>query len=268
MKNRKSLIPLLIILPFLMANAPAPSPTYGKYEDVSFNVVSCTPVDYGEGTQRYNYVFEVTNTGNLYAMGSFVITTKDNDYQKTLNCQKHKLLFKNEVLAPGQTERYTYSDYYELSNDLITYVSTNCLIIEDTNVKYSDITITADKDRVRTYNVKMKTTNLGDYYYGAVFDVNYKGQAYSFTANAKDNIKFYTDTVELDLTQLEVTNVRFFRSSYNTYKVGRVIAAVINVMIGCFIFFVVAGITAAIVVPIAVSRRRRRRKLAQEKRDN
>ena len=86
-------------------------------------------------------------------------------------------------------------------------------------------------------------------------DVVYQGENRSFIING-DKTNNVETSVELDLEQLEIKNIKFYRSSYNTYHPQ--FSPLYLVIFGIPALFILV-IAASIVIPIVIVTRRRKR---------
>ena len=198
-----------------MANAPAPYATTDTYEEVSISNISQF------GNELY---FDLTNNGDKYicngdSMAPIYGSLLKGNSRISCLCTPVDLMFENQGLAPGATARYHTEVSLNFSPDLLTGFSTEALIIEDENVTYTNPTFTKTGDKVYTFDAEI--TGKGDYYYTAVIDVTYKEKDYCFGySDWKSESNQIETAEELDLTNLEIKDVKFFRSGYNTYKGG------------------------------------------------
>ncbi len=215
MNKRLALTGLLMVAPFLMANSPAPFAQTDTYDEVSISNIS----------QTGNTIsFDLTNNGDKYicsgdTMTPIYGTLLFSNSRTRCQCTPIDLLFENQTLAPGATARYYTDLSFNLNADYITGFETYALNIIDENVTYSNPTFTKTGDKVYTFAAEI--AGKGDYYYTTVIDVTYDGKDYSFgISDWRNNSNEIETMIELDLSIFEIKDVKFFRSSYNTYKGG------------------------------------------------
>ena len=199
-----------------MANSPAPFAYTDTYEEVTVSNFS----------EAGNFIFfDLTNTGDKYVCDGDTMAPiygyllRDDGYEYVCRCNPVDHLFENQGLAPGTTERYFFEFNGVIDYTRITGFRTEALRIRDTSVTYSNPTFTKTGDKVYTFNAEI--TGKGDYYYNTVIDATYDGKDYCFTFSYSDwlsNSNRIVTNKELDLDKFEIKDVKFFRSSYNTYK--------------------------------------------------
>lgn len=214
MNKSVALLGLLIGAPFLMANSPAPFAYTDTYEEVTVSNFS----------EAGNFIFfDLTNTGDKYVCEGDTMAPiygyllRDDGYEYVCRCNPVDHLFENQGLAPGMTERYFFEFDGVIDYSRITGFKTDALRIRDENVTYSNPTFTKTGDRVYTFNAEI--TGKGDYYYTTVIDVTYDEKDYCFSySDWRSNANRIETNKELDLDKFEIKDVKFFRSSNNTYK--------------------------------------------------
>ena len=264
MNKKLRYTPLLLLAPLLMANAPAPQPLFDNYDNVEVSIVSQNKKGSEQYGYRYDYVFEVTNKGDCYitiGMGEAYCTfyTKEDGYQRLTGGPMIDNLFADEATAPGQTKQYKINDE---TCDFSTYDLSKfgciALTIRDDAVTYENASLTHKGDKKYQLNIK-KITGKGDYYYYGVVDVTYKGEDHSFLFRGEKTSEIGT-TSNLDLDQLEIKDIKFFRSKYNTYKPKPHPEEVAMYLVAVGIIILMASaVAAAIIVPIVIVKRRKKK---------
>lgn len=259
MNKKLRYAPLLLLAPLLMGNSPAPYPTFGKYKDVSVSVVSKTTNGTEAYGYTYRYVIEVTNTGTDYVTSDGGLSAKTNIYLNrdivpNVEALMNSSIFEREAVGPGQTRRFTVVSTTNYSEDDFNEAACTGFTTVDLNVTYENAKIV--KNDARSYNLTIgKISNKSDYYYYAAVDVVYQGENRSFIINGDKTNKVVT-SVDLDLEQLEIKNIKFYRSSYNTYHPK--FSPLDLVIFGIPALFILV-IAASIVIPIVIVTRRRKR---------
>ena len=250
--KKKYLLPLLLSVPFLMSNAPAPFPSMITYIDVE---TSCNYLYEQEG--KYFYQVNHFNKGGSYAD----INRNTYSYSRI-----DSPLFEDYLLAPNKTESYiislneeTDTEYIASRYEAMTYTTL------DENATFTDVSIVKEGN---DYILKTNINGLGDYYYDAVLEIEYEGIDYAFSVslNGKRNVRVSEDK-NLDTSKIIIKNVKAYRSTYNTYKGGSIITAIIYIFAIALGLTLLLGITAAIVVPLAI-RSKRRKRMKQNNNEN
>ena len=264
MNKKLRYTPLLLLAPLLMANAPAPQPLFDYYDNVQVSIVSQNKKGSEQYGYRYDYVFEVTNKGDCYIAVGFgeaqcTFYTREGGSQRLIGGPMVDNLFNNEATAPGQTKQYKITDE---TSDFSTYDLSKfgcfALTIRDDDVTYENASVTRKGEKKYQLNIK-KITGKGDYYYYGVVDVTYKGNDHSFVIRGDKENDFGTTSI-LDLDQLEIKDIKFFRSQYNTYKPKLHPEEVMMYVVAIgIIVLMVSAVAAAIVVPIVIVKRRKKK---------
>lgn len=261
MKMKKRRIGLLLLaMPLLMANSPAPYPSSNSYKDIEASITKL---------HDYAYRLNVKNTGDYHlSRGNFYLYDNEGLLVEQINKPIENAIFKTQKIGPNESASYIiqYSTNGAKDLTIVEKITTEAYDIKDENVTYSTPTIKKEKssDYANYYKINSKFSHLGDYYYIAAVSVTYKGEKYSFTTGT-DSKAFVTNE-ELDLSQLTIENIAFYRSNYNTYKGGYVLAGIFYVI--QYLPYVMLGLALivppAIIIPISVTKAKRRRRRQEQ----
>ena len=242
MRKYKNLALLIPVLPLLMATKASPSPTANsdKYFDISISGTYLGTTNQIDPT-IYQYELDVENTGNEHAIISFIYEygTIYLDFSSYSNTR----LFSSSMLAPGEHEMINVkTDKSDTIDDWSRYgIALFSYSILDEDVSFENLSFknTRYANGYYYYVLKGEIKNVSDFYYDFVFDVVYKGEEYSFSYNLHQNSISVRE--ELDMDELEIKNVKAYRSSYQK-------AQETNGALVAFIFFVVLAFIIIIFV--------------------
>lgn len=252
-KNFK-LLPILVFAPLLMANSPAPMPTITDYDDID---VSYTFIEKSEDSLLYDMT--ITNKGSSFALVS--------NYLKSINPSRYfghikGDVFRDECLAPNQTKTFKFLAYDPIEDFIQddTTWSTQSYDTLDDNIAWSNPVI---EKNTAYYTIKADFKNLGDYYYSAIVELMYEDEIYYIDTdyNNKKYLCLYVEQ-EINPKDMEIRNITFFRSLYETYKGGKIIANATNAI---YIFFglILLGILLippAIIIPVSIVSYKRKKR--------
>lgn len=249
-KNFK-LLPILAFAPLLMANSPAPMPTITNYDNID---VSYTFIERGEDSLIYDMT--ITNKGGSFALVSNSL--KSINPSKSYGYIKGDV-FRYECLAPHQTKTFKFLSYDSIEDSIQddTTWSTYCYDTLDENVSWSNPVI---KQNTAYYTLKADFKNFGDYYYSAIVELLYEDDVYYIDAkcNGKKYLCLYMEK-DIDPKDMEIRNITFFRSSYETYKGGKIIAAAIYIFFGLILLGILL-IPPAIIIPVSIVSYKRKKR--------
>lgn len=249
-KNFKLLL-TLAFAPLVMANSPAPMPAMTNYDDID---VSYTFIERGEDSLIYDMT--ITNKGNSFALVS--------DHLKSVNPSKYYGyikgdVFRDECLAPHQTKTFKFLSYDPIEDFIQddTTWSTCCYNTLDENVSWSNPVI---EQNTACYTLKADFKNFGDYYYSAIVELLYEDAVYYIDApyNNKKYLCLYMEK-DINPNDIEVRNITFFRSLYETYKGGKIIATVTYIFFGLILFGIFL-IPPAIIIPVSIVSYKRKKR--------
>lgn len=230
-----------MFMPFLMANSPAPFPTSAEYYDIN---VAYSFV--GKEDNDYLYDLTITNTGNEYALISQYLGANYSGIYGTIECDA----FRNECLAPNQTKTYKYvadGNFDNIVNEEITW-HTYYYSIKENNITWSNVSIQKGSSY---YVIKGDFKNVGDYYYSSIVELVYQDETYYIDARYSDkSLRLYVEQ-DINPNNIEIKNITFYQSSYQTYKGGMYLAYAIYIFLGLLILGIFV-IPPAIIIPISV----------------
>ncbi len=236
MRNiKKYLLPLLVFVPLLMANAPAPEVHPGKYEGVTVSFVSKEEKDTEYG-MHYLYSFNVTNTGNGYL--SRVHASYENS---SFFLDEYNQMFGDIVIAPGQTrlivdDLTTDKDISGSPNYFEAYAYQEFI---DNAFTDNEISIREDRsgDYYRYYVSFNTGVNLKDRKseFGVISEITYKGETVVTHHELSSSNEFYLygGYEELDLNDLTIKNIKMTRSDAYQSPIGTVLEVVGIVSLVC-----------------------------------
>ena len=277
MKNKNyRLIPLLLTLPFLMANSPAPEVFSDEYKDYEITYVKEEIVD-----KEYVYTYHLNNTGTGYISSlSLDRETRVNDeyvyYGLYYGLYSGDFFYKT-VIPPGFDQ-----DIEMTSNSKIPEVeklkkSAQAYNIFDKEATYSGSKVVTPKERNAYseldhyyYSVDLKIDHpTGDnWHYGFILDITYDGINYFVKIDEMGGYILESHD-ELDLDKLVINNAVVIKSRPFYYGVDTFFNIFITVLVVGFFLMISLGIFAAIFFPIMARRRRARRlALANQKNDS
>ena len=259
----KKLALLIPVLPLLMATTALPSPTASieKYKDISISGTYLGTTNQFD-PKEYQYELDIENTGSEHAIlsMSYEYSTIYLYYDGFSNSP----LFSNHMLVPGGHEKIKVkTDKSDTISDWSKYGIALChYSILDEDVTFKDLSFKEAKyaNGYSFYVLEGKINNLSDFYYDLVFDVTYKGEDYSFSYNLRDDK--ITTREELDLTQLEIKNVKAYRSSYKKVEEANwallLVIAIIAIIAMLFIIFILIPGLIILIVTLSVKHRNKK----------
>ena len=263
-KNKKYVLPLLVFMPLLMANAPAPEVHPAKYEDVTVTFVSKEEKDTEYGT-HYLYSFNVTNTGDGYL--SRVHASYENSY---FYLDEYNNMFGDIVIAPGQTrtlvdESVSDKDISGSPSSFEAYA--NQEFIDDAFAD-NEISIREDHsgDYYRYYVSFNTDVNLKDrkYEFGVISEITYKGETIitHHELGSTSEYFLYGGYEELDLSDLTIKNIKMTRSDAYQSPIGTIFEVVGIVLLVCLGIILSGAIF--VIVFFSVRKARRKKQLVKE----
>ena len=272
MKQRtRKLLVILPLLPFLMANSPAPRQE--DYKDLEVTYVS------EESLYTYNfYRFNVKNTGNGY-LNYIYLNNQDGDNYFGAYIENNEILppFDNVLIEPGFDRVVIVATKNKLPDSKIVKAECSSYFIDAENVAFngdkkvsyvSNASSVSNHYHVYTIQAFYSGETSGNYNYRAVLKFTYDGVSGCVLLDNIDNLRFTTNE-QLDLTKLTVEDVLMVRDTerYNYYNNGfgenlGNAFAVLLIFLLVFGLLLSFGIFSAIFFP-AMARRRRQRALQQ-----
>ena len=196
MKNKTNhLLLLLPLLPFMMANSPAPAPTTTEsYKDVELISISEAK---DEDSKYYYYDLVVKNTGTGFVQFLDVYDDEKGYYICSVSSYEFDDIFEETLLGPNV--EYSLKTYPSYDKDSIDPTS-EFYVRATAFVEFADeVTVEGEKtiEKVgtsRTYrlDIELKNVDYDKYNYAVIAKINYDGQARYLKLNAYNDFEFYT----------------------------------------------------------------------------
>ena len=267
-KNYKRLLPLLIALPALMANAPAPQVFQNDYKDYTLTYVKSE-----QDGDNYNYTYHLKNTGVGYISYIHLEYETRNDYY---GCSYHTHYrgtpFYDTLIEPGFDADIVMSAYKEIPD--VKKLKQNCQGYStfDESVKISGtkaLTLKSyQENKYYYYKIDLALEySDSNWNYGAVLKLNYNDSVYYVKVDERNGYSIETNA-KLDLTKLSILDTTVIKSRPYMYGIMDGFAIIAIVFIVCFFVLIGGGIFAAIFIPTIVRRKRRRRAALLAKKQN
>ena len=243
-KRKKELLSSILALPLLMSNSPMILPSYEtNYQDVA---VSCTHEGTYELADNYTkekYLFTIENQGDLYPRMFKNIKLNNEEIPYTYALGDN--LFTEEVVPLGETKTYAIITNEKLPlNDGTNRWGFEAMNTLDEDVSISDYSIY--EGNKKSYTIEGEIDGLkGTLEYSAIVDVTYKGVRYAFETDVYRSGKLGTiyATKELDLSELTIDSIKFYKSMDERVNVlegiGNVFSALIYTAFGIAVTIVV-----------------------------
>lgn len=241
----------------LMANAPAPYANRDLYYGVQVTG-SSTGTKNTAGEYLYNVT--ITNVGNKSILKTSSLTTVNNDSSETNSFGFGALanyVFKNWVIAPGASLSFSTPIYGpEITDFSALSWYGQAYNLEDPDVEFGELSL--EKSSYGEYKLKGKISNLKDYYYTVILEVEYDQKDYAFEVAISEGSNRWVKTKgDLDLDKLIFKKATAYRSSYNTYK-SKPSPYIYLFFAGVAVIILL--ISAAIIIPIIIVTTRKRHK--------
>ncbi len=275
MKNRSlKLLPLIIVLPTLMGNAPAPQVFTQTYKDYQL-----TYLNVEQDGEYYLYHYNLKNIGNGYISSLYIKEESKDDYfvGSLFSGGNYRVypFFGDGLFQPGFDDEIVFRSLKEANN--INKVSVDCV---GYNTFDPDVTISGTQQlslyrkedqsiNLRCYyklDVSLEYQNDSDWNYGVVANINYDGNTYYIKIDARGGFIVETSQ-ELDLTKLTINDLTVIKShsyGYGCRGNAQKIMIIFLVIVFIFALMISFGIFAAIFFPAMARRRRRRRQAAKK----
>ena len=261
-KNYLKLLPLILVFPGLMANAPAPQVFNKDYKDYQLSFVK-----HEQNGDDHLYTYHLKNAGKGYIdYVKLEYETRDSFY--CLSYYFNGGLFNDIVAEPGFNQDIVMSSYQDIPN--VKQLKAECkgyqTLDEKVNITGTKaISYNSSYNDVYYYkidlNFEYSDTNWN---YGAVLKLEYDEDIYYVKINEQRNFQIEASQ-KLDLSKLSVLDVSVIKSRPYMYGILDGFAIVAIVFFVCFFLLVGGGIFAAIFIPKMVRRKRRNRAKAAHK---
>lgn len=276
-KNTKSLSILILSFPFLMANSPVPACYPNYYYDIDVNYIGYETAE--EGRTGYRNTAHLKNVGEGY-LTSYGISVgkkqKDSSIGYGSFPENDGSPFEEIVYGPGSEFDFTfYSDNIIPNPSKLVYtcraysnIDKNAQVEGDLSVEFYNQYHGSGDYIENTYQINASLNGINDrYYYGVIFDLNYKGTSYYvFTQNYR--FYFYTHE-DIDLNQLTISVKDVVKYDWDEeYGLFSGCNSDLNSLLGGFLIVLLvmsAIIFLSIFLPITLTRAaRKRRQRARE----
>lgn len=277
--KKRNLLPLLLITPIFLANAPMPYRGPEIYASYEIENLSCAP-DAGVSGQ-YIYSFNLKNTGDGYIDLSHLQVFTPDGYYNTGGGIRNIAKYDDLVIAPSCSFNIEFVSILDLSIDDIQcdvygYLKEN---IVETAATYSNISTfskvkVTDRNEKESYEYSFtcsytKNTNEFGNHYSPIFQISDGENDYYFHGDLlQDSYKFNT-LQDLDETKLTIKSYTFIEG-YEYYRIRGInevaVSAFMWVMLALFVFSVpvVIVIGGLVVLIIFIVKRKKNRGESQE----
>ena len=258
--KRSHLIPLLLAVPMLMANSPAPHVVTNDYKDFTYLFVSKTPLDrYYEGEQYIEYSFEITNEGSGYIDVAY-IKYNSNAYTHTYMRDD---MFGQLILPPNKSGIYS----------LVTLEDIDVTKVEPTvsctaYTQFVENAFKSDKKDIQVdgnrYYIDYESDYEFDsnYRYGMIIDFTYDGVDYSIHEESSWRSESGTRSTffyqgDIDINKVTINKLTMTYSDYPKSHIGEVIYGILIFLAVCLGIMFIGGLFCIIFFSIKKARRRK-----------
>lgn len=265
MKTRKKLlIPLLMLSPLLMANAPVPHVEPDEYKALTCSFKERTQEIDSESHIYYSYKFDVSNTGNGY-IEHLHISYPDMSFYSYANSEECP--FGKEVIAPGTSRVLSIGTTIEddFSSQTFTYTAS-------AYQRFVDNAFSSDRKDIRVENEsgyykyyvdfdsKVNVRANEDYEFGIIITITYKGVTYVTHHELNDNNTLYlcNSEEELDLSQLTIDEMIMTKGDAYKSPIAIVVTVILVILAVGGAFLVGGLIFICIFFPIKAYRKKKR----------
>ena len=257
MKNRLTLLPLLMVMPMMMA-AKAQEPMTKSYYDADL-YVNYVGVDKDRpSSQNVCYEIEVKNIGEnhiapFYNVPFIADSTKRVYY---LDLEQTNQVFQNQAIAPGQSEKYrTYVDS-SFSFAQRFDATFTCYSHPLPEVDFSGAEIKEDYKVNNQYVLKVDNSKIPEYNLALFVDVTYRGESKSFYMYFNAANRTFATNEKLDLKELSIKKISAYKEvNKNTGNSCNNTSTTLWILLGIFLTLILS----AILTPVIITSVRRRR---------
>lgn len=210
------LFPILLICPFLLAAAPSNSetsePEPALYLDVNINLIE-------ENIEENKRIFELVFTNNeaypaFLERNLYIDGNNDGIFDFYKIIERTYAPFNGPILHSGHQESYTIEttlEYdYPTSNRIRTLFYT-AEIAEEVSCKDVKVILKSDRENIYTLEGEFLNMDEDKYIYEAIIDVTYNDIPASFIYSFENDNFYYNRGEELDLNELEIKNITFYK---------------------------------------------------------
>ena len=270
MKKRASPSLLFLVLPMLMANAPAPY-LEGTYRDLEASIVLTKSVN-----NNYFYDVTVTNKGSQIGMVPYGYRNSHGNDEVYALIRQGSTEFSSsdfertgsyiitQVLNPNETATYKIISTTLFNDGKLDEIESYTYDLPAKNVvkSFSDVTFNAELNK---YTLSLEYDSGTSY--GFVANATYDNKAMSFFIKNEDNkVKSFEAKEDFDISKLIINSIDAYKfSSFHDGQTSpwQVLGAFAKgfgvFVLVCLGICAIGGVTAAIVIP-NVRRNRRKRK--------
>ena len=267
MRKNLKILPILFVMPCLMANAIGPSNYYSNYTSLRVEYVSSTQIS----EEEYQHTYHLNNYGDGY-IDRLVIGDSDDEgkYNSTvLNFDNISDLFANALYQPGYGDDVTITCKYPLVNTSHVLYSAQAYkpgssssLTQLKGIKYVRLNTNEYSNFKYIYEVEFQISSNRD----ALFHLDYDGHDYYITSRTSGGYEHNIYVAqELDLEKLSVKSF-FFIEPHQAFKVDEdALTRAMYIFIAGFLLLASLIVFPAVFIPAMVRRSRRRKAKAAKK---
>ena len=274
--KKMRLLPLFLIAPLFMANAPAPARGTDLYED--FTLSNLVSVSHDTETNRRVYSVSVTNNGDGY------ISLADSEIRPKKNSSGNSITLRQEelVIAPHRTYDISFYAFEEVTLESVSpvirgyssdfEVKEAATFSEISSIAKEEKASTGDIDKYYTYSFTCKyknNTNEFGRYYAPIFHFTDGDNDYYFHQDTLAESYRINSALDLDETKLQLLDYTFIQG-YDYYRERGVTQVAVStfmwVMLAVFVFSVpvVLVIGGLVILIIFIVKRKKNRGESQQ----
>lgn len=244
---------LILVLPFLMANSPAPYPQPTDYEDYTATAI----VEGGNGINVWTYTTTFTNNGDGYVpLDRILLANGDEQYGYGPLDVPGMYLRKNET----RELNWRFSSKVEVPKLLVS-----ALLNPDTKASYTlEGTITKTESTSHSdelnkpiflYTYSAEVTGLkASTYYGVITSYTYNGETYH-GSYSKNQYGFYSD-IDMDVSAIQITKVSFFEGRVSA--LSGLMRTLVNIFLLVGAIFLLIILIPIIIIIVVLARRKKK----------
>ena len=278
--KKMRLLPLFLIAPLFMANAPAPARGPDLYED--FAISNLTSISHDTETNRRVYSVSVTNTGDGY------ISVADSEIRPKKNSSGNSITFRTDelVIAPHQTYDISFFTFEEVTLESVfpairgyssdfevkeaaTFSNFSAITEEENETGYNG-ELLPSKYYTYSFSCKYKkNTDEFGIHYAPIFHFSDGDNDYYFHEDILANDYRISTALDLDVSKLQLIDYTFIEG-YEYYRIRGINEVAVStfmwVMLAVFVFSVpvVVVVGGLVVLIIFIVKRKKNRGESQE----
>lgn len=236
-KEKIALVSLLLILPLLLGNSPAPYPYPREYKDYT-----ATPfVEHLLADETYRYTTTITNTGTDYiAVSDTFLLSEGHTEIQLYPC--------HDIILPATSYELIFNvdHQYEITTLSLVIQAYEPLLSDYTARNFKNITRETYDEYGYIYNYEMDfSVTDNEYYYGLITVYEYEGVSYASSNGNSIRGEFFYSQREMDPEAITITNVLLSKGrSKNPYgALGKILTGfliVLFIMSGFSLFLMIA----------------------------